>query len=181
MDVANFISCLISNFALIAYIVCALNNDNTLYKPAIASYGYLSDREYKWICHAIDYWSKFNFAFPIETKEAKSVASVFETYIFPYFGVPKIFQSDNGKEFVNSVIEKLLCSWSTDIKIIQGHPQHPQSQGVIERAHRTLKQKLATCLSLPDSGLSCCHVSFVSFVATSMIHCCMHICTYKNT
>ena len=74
------------------------------------------------------------------------MASVFETYIFPYFGVPKIFQSDNGKEFVNSVIEKLLRSWSADIQIIKEHPQHPQSQGVIERAHRTLEQKLATQL-----------------------------------
>ena len=109
---------------------------------------HLPDGDYKWICHAIDHWSKFNFAFefPIETKEAESVASVFETYIFPYFGVPKIFQSDNGKEFVNSVIERLLHSWSTDIQIIQGRPRHPQSQGVIERAHRTLEQKLATQL-----------------------------------
>ena len=74
------------------------------------------------------------------------MASVFETYIFPYFGVPKIFQSDNGKEFVNSVIEKLLHSWSTNIQIIQGRPRHPQSQGVIERAHRTLEQKLSTQL-----------------------------------
>jgi len=78
---------------------------------------HLLDGDYKWICHAIDHWSKFNFAFPIETKEGESVASVFETYIFPYFGVPKIFQSDNGKEFVNSVIEKLLHSWSTNIQI----------------------------------------------------------------
>ena len=44
------------------------------------------------------------------------MASIFETYIFPYFGVPKIFQSDNGKEFVNSVIGKLLRSWSADIQ-----------------------------------------------------------------
>ena len=107
---------------------------------------HLPDGDYKWICHAIDHWSKFNFAFPIETKEAESVASVFETYIFPYFGVPKIFQSDNGKEFVNSIIERLLHSWSTDIQIIQGRPRHPQSQGAIERAHRTLEQKLATQL-----------------------------------
>ena len=92
----------------------------------------------------IDHWSKFNFASAIETKEAESVASVFEAYIFPYFGVPKIFQSNNGKEFVNSVIGKLLHSWGADIQIIQGRPRHPQSQGVIERAHRTMEQKLAS-------------------------------------
>ena len=43
----------------------------------------LPDGDYKWICHAIDHWSKFNLAIPIETKEAESVVSVFETaYIF---------------------------------------------------------------------------------------------------
>ena len=32
------------------------------------------------------------------------------------------------------------------MQIIQGHPRYPQSQGVIERAHRALEQKLATQL-----------------------------------
>ena len=130
---------------------------------------HLPDGKYKWICHAIDHWSKFNFAFPIETKEAESVSSVFETYIFPYFGVPKIFQSDNGREFVNSVIGKLLHSWSADMQIIQGCPRHPQSQGAIERAHRTLEQKLATQLEstrqwsklLPRIVCKFCIVSYI--------------------
>ena len=47
---------------------------------------------------------------------------------------------------MNSVIERLLHSWSINIQIIQGRPQHPQSEGVIERAHKTLEQKLATQL-----------------------------------
>ena len=58
------------------------------------------DGDYKWICHVIDHWSKFNFAFPIETKKL----SQWHQCLKPYFGVPKIFPSDNGKEFVNSVI-----------------------------------------------------------------------------
>ena len=107
---------------------------------------HLPDGQYKWIFHAIDHWSKFSFAFPLENKEAQSVASVIKSFIFPYFGVPKIFQSDNGKEFVNSVIKNLLHSWSSKIQIIHGRPRHPQSQRAVERAHRTLEQKLATQL-----------------------------------
>ena len=42
---------------------------------------HLPDGDNKWTCHVIDHRSKFNFAFPIETKEAESVASVFETCI----------------------------------------------------------------------------------------------------
>ena len=65
-----------------------------------------------------NHWSKFNITFSIETKEAESVASVLETYVFPYFIVPKFFQPDNRKKLVNSVIEKLLHSWNIDIQII---------------------------------------------------------------
>ena len=66
---------------------------------------HLPDGDYKWICHAIDHWSKFNFAFPIETKEAESVASVFETYIFPYFGVPKIVKFFQNRQHFEAIRE----------------------------------------------------------------------------
>ena len=58
----------------------------------------------KWILHAIDHWSKFNFAYAIESKHAVNVAHVLEVHIFPYFGVPRILQSDNGREFINKVL-----------------------------------------------------------------------------
>ena len=60
---------------------------------------HLPDEEYKWILHAIDHWTKFNFAFPLQSKEDESVAAIFRTYIFPYFGIPKIIHTDNGREF----------------------------------------------------------------------------------
>ena len=63
---------------------------------------HLPDRDFKWILHAIDHWSKFNFAFPLKSKD---VAATLRSFIFPYFGMPKIFHSDNGGEFVNHVIE----------------------------------------------------------------------------
>ena len=103
--------------------------------------------------HAIDHWTKFNFAFPLQSKEAEFVAEIFRTYIFPYFGIPKIFHTDNGREFfANSIIENLIESWQSDIQIIHGRPRHPQTQGVIKRAHRTLEQKLATQISSTDTS-----------------------------
>lgn len=113
---------------------------------------HIPDGEYKWIMHAIDHWSKFNFAFPLQSKEAESVAAIFKTYIFPYFGIPKIFHTDNGREFANNIIENLIKSWQSDIQIIHGRPRHPQTQGVVERAHRTLEQKLATQISSTDTS-----------------------------
>ena len=60
-------------------------------------------------------WSKFNFAYAIESKHAISVANALNTHLFPYFGVPRILHSDNGREFMNQVwilfifIKHLMC------------------------------------------------------------------------
>lgn len=50
-------------------------------------------------------------------------------------------QSDNGKEFCAEVIKELFKMWPT-VKIINGRPRHPQSQGLVERANGILQQKL---------------------------------------
>ena len=62
----------------------------------------------KWILHCVDHLSKFNFAYALEGKSTRNVADVLNTHIFPYFGVPRILHSDNGREFVNGVISDLL-------------------------------------------------------------------------
>ena len=103
---------------------------------------HLPDRNFHWILHCIDHWSKFNFAYPLESKHAENVSAALGNHVFPYFGVPRISHSDNGREFVNSLIEKLLKSWHPDIQLVSGRPCHLQSQGVIEQAHYTLQRKL---------------------------------------
>ena len=125
---------------------------NTYFYVDLIDLRHLPDGDYKWILHAIDHWTKFNFAFPLQSKEAESVAAIFITYFFPYFGIPKIFHTDNGREFANSIIENLIDSWQSDIQIIHGQPHHPQTKGVIEQAHRTLEQKLATQISSTDTS-----------------------------
>ena len=48
--------------------------------------------------------------------------------IFCLFGAPAILQSDNGREFVNSIIDELKVMWP-DLKLVHGKPRHSQSQG----------------------------------------------------
>ncbi|CAB4406377.1 unnamed protein product [Rhizophagus irregularis] len=50
-------------------------------------------------------------------------------------------QSDNGKEFVSSIIIELVNLWPT-IQIINGRPKHPASQSLVERANGILETKL---------------------------------------
>ena len=65
------------------YILCLISSylANYVHLVGLIDMRHLPDGDYKWICHAIDHLSKFNFAFPIETKDAELVASVFEAYM----------------------------------------------------------------------------------------------------
>ena len=51
------------------------------------------------------------------------------------------FKSDNGLEFVASVIKELVARWP-GTNIILGRPRHPQSQGAVERGNQDLDLKL---------------------------------------
>lgn len=99
------------------------------------------DDSYKYICHARDHFTKFSWTTALFSKEAKEVAS-FLFQLFTAFGPPTILQTDNGKEFTANIIRKLTEMWPT-IRIINGRPRHPQSQGLIERANDVLQQKLS--------------------------------------
>ena len=97
--------------------------------------------KFKHICHVCDHFSRFSWAKALTSKRAVEVAA----YLFDLFrflgSSPTILQSDNGKEFCTSVIKELVNLWPS-IKIINGRPCHPQSQGLVERANGILQQKL---------------------------------------
>ena len=57
------------------------------------------DGAYHWISHHMDHWSKLHVPFPVMIRSAEEVAINIETKMLPYFGPPKILQSDNGREF----------------------------------------------------------------------------------
>ncbi|GBC07847.1 hypothetical protein RclHR1_07720011 [Rhizophagus clarus] len=102
---------------------------------------YDPDGEYKYICHIRDHFTRFSWAKALTSKRAVEVAA----YLFDLFhflgSPPKILQSDNGKEFTATIIKELISLWPT-VKIINGRPRHPQSQGLVERANGILQQKL---------------------------------------
>ncbi len=61
---------------------------------------------YRWILQLKDHFTKYCWAKPLEHKEAKEVYNVIRE-IFYLFGAPRILQSDNGREFVNQLINSL--------------------------------------------------------------------------
>lgn len=111
---------------------------------------HLPHGEFKWIFHLVDHWSKFNFAFPLARKSARDVANAMEKWVFPVMGLPSIIQSDNGREFVNQVIEEVLATWPGVVQLVSGRPRHPQSQGLVEQAHYTMERMISA--KIVESG-----------------------------
>ncbi len=89
---------------------------------------------------------KYKFTLKFNTKwhiiSFRLVAAFLYYNVFTIFGPPTILHSDNGKEFVAKLIKQLVALWP-GLKIINGRPRYPQSQGLIERGNATLQSKLS--------------------------------------
>lgn len=85
--------------------------------------------------------------FCIRTEPKSSATGVKETVLsaFREFGLPNAILSDNGAQFSGfrggyTQFERFLMD--LDVCPIHGRIMHPQTQGKIERFHRTMKQEL---------------------------------------
>jgi hypothetical protein len=101
------------------------------------------DGEFNYIGHFMDHFSKFHILFPLRKKTAEEVSYMLEERVLAYLGPPKIFHSDNGREFVNNLIHAMFKRWGGDVTFVNGRPRHSQSQGLIERGNRTVEMKIA--------------------------------------
>lgn len=98
------------------------------------------DGEYKFILNYQEHLTKFVCLRPLKTKTAAEVAYNLID-VFCLIGAPSVLQSDNGREFCNSVTEEFKNMWP-DLKIVHGKPRHSQSQGSVERANRDVQDIL---------------------------------------
>lgn len=77
-----------------------------------------------------DHFCKFTVLSPLMTKRAPKVAA--ELIKVLSHRPPHILQSDNGKGFVNSILNELKILWPT-VMIINGRARHPETQSFFER------------------------------------------------
>jgi transposase InsO family protein len=89
-----------------------------------------------WLLVVIDIHSRFVLLRTLVDKAACTVANELLN-IFFNFGFPKIIQSDNGKEFVNSIIKEITTVAKIDHRLIT--PYHPRANGAAERTVKTAK------------------------------------------
>ena len=87
-----------------------------------------------------DHLTKFSKAIPIPNQEANTVSKEFVTKIVLEYGTPDYVLTDQGTNFTSEIFKntcKLL-----KINKIQTTAYHPESNGTLERSHRTLAEYL---------------------------------------
>jgi hypothetical protein len=67
--------------------------------------------------------------------------------IFGVIGYPKIFHTDNDKEFTAKLILQLLCDMNPNILTVTGCPRCPRDQGSIENMNKFVKRVLGMVLA----------------------------------
>ena len=87
---------------------------------------------HKYIITAIDTCARYLFAQALKRIRTKETIE-FLKIIFNEKGIPRIIQTDNGKNFVSTEFQDFLKLYS----II-----HPQFQGMVERMNKTLCERL---------------------------------------
>jgi len=122
-----------------------------------------------------DHLTKFVQLRPLKTKRAEEVAKHLID-IFCIFGAPMILQSDNGREFVNKIIEDLKEMWDT-LKIVHGKPRHGQSQGSVERANQDIQNMLITWMKTNNCKSWSEGLRFVQLMKNRAYHakCCIRL------
>lgn len=94
----------------------------------------------------IDMRTRYGYAVPMRSKTSSMVAKHLESGILANIvAMPKNILSDNGPEFTGKPFRNLLDSYGIVHKT--SIPYRPQSNGMIERFNRTIKDRLATALN----------------------------------
>lgn len=107
-----------------------------------------NNRGYRYILIVIDVFSKRAYAEPLKDKTAKSTTESMEK-IFKQVGERiKNLQTDDGKEFFNSVMKRLLTQYGN---INHYSTYSVKKASIVERLIRTIKRKLYMQLSLQGS------------------------------
>jgi transposase InsO family protein len=95
----------------------------------------------------VDRTTRWLEAAPLRTMEAVTCADAFIATWVTRYGVPATVTTDRGRQF-SSAVWSTLCQ-RLNIQHIETTAYHPQSNGMVERTHRQLKDALRARLAGP--------------------------------
>lgn len=86
-----------------------------------------------------------------------------------------ILQSDNGREFVNDIIDELKALWPECV-IVHGRARHPQSNGGVERGNQDVENMLGAWMRENNSSNWSLAIHVVAMQKNDRVH-----STYSET
>ena len=101
-------------------------------------------RQLKFLVVGIDYFTKWVEAEALATITEKNVRNFVWICIICRFGIPRVFVSNNGRQFDNNSFRD-FCS-QLGIKNHYSSPAHPQAKGQVEVTNRFLLKIIKTRL-----------------------------------
>ena len=102
--------------------------------------GPLKSPHYRYALTAIDVFTKYLFAVPLTNVRADTIARELTSIFFRHSYLPQTILSDMGSSFVSELMHELTKLLEVELK--HATLKHPQSVGVVERAHSSLKRIL---------------------------------------
>ena len=97
-----------------------------------------ADGHMKWICHIKDHFTKYSILFATPTKASDEIAKCVSIFMM-FFGIPDVFQADNGAEFKRWVLRLVH---NHGVKVRNGRPRTPHIQGLVEQGNNSVKDSL---------------------------------------
>ena len=108
----------------------------------------------------IDQHTKVLAAYAVPDIKAETLVKILQTQFFPIYGIPEAFHCDNGTNFRSVLMEDVCKRFA--IKQSFTTPYHPEANGQIENANKTL----GVCLTLMSrknlKNWDCIHVLVTS-------------------
>ena len=92
-----------------------------------------------------DYFTKWAHAIPLKTHNATHVAEELVSQLIAIFGVPLQLHSDKGTNFESRVFQEVCRLFGIDKT--RTTSRRPQSDGMVERANRTVQKMIASYVS----------------------------------
>ena len=88
----------------------------------------------------VDRSSRWLEAVPLSSTDTATIAAAFTSNWIARFGVPDHLTSDQGPQFCSALWSELSQRWGIKHHLTTAY--HPQANGMVERAHRQLKDAL---------------------------------------
>ena len=99
----------------------------------------------RWVLTVVDAFTRFTTLIPLKESTTEAICEALKERVFHVFGFPRRIHSDRGSQFTSETFAH-LCK-RLRIRHSMTTPYHPQSNGLTERFHRTLKARLQVFLN----------------------------------